>query len=116
MEFEKTPYRTEKTRVNYELWIHRIPDHLVPPFPPEKEHLQDTYDVWKRVVDAGVCWRIVDIDLWNNVWIDVRFKNDKGELEHHSLAIDPDCCEKIESVEYEVDIEVKVDEDDGPET
>lgn len=99
-------YRTEKTELDYELWIHRIPDYLLPPLPAGKEHLQGTYEVWKRVVDAKVCWRVARIDEWNNLWIDVRFKNDDGKLEDHSLAVDEDCYEKIESAEYEVEVEL----------
>ena len=104
--YEKKPHKTLKTRIDYELWIHSIPDELTPPFPPGKEHLQETYEVWKRVVDAKVCWRVLDIDLWKHVWIEVRFKNDAGELEGHCLAIDEDCFEKVPSGEYEIDIEV----------
>ncbi|MEZ5992082.1 MAG: hypothetical protein R3E76_06995 [Planctomycetota bacterium] len=96
----------KKTKIDYELWIHRIPDDLKPPLPPEREHLQETYEVWKRVFDAKVCWRIARIDEWNNLWIDIRFKNDAGELEDHSLAVDEDCYEKIESAEYEVEVEL----------
>jgi hypothetical protein len=95
----------EKKKIDYELWIHRIPADLVPPLAPEREHLLETYRVWKHVVDAKVCWRVESIDQWNHLWIDVRFKNDAGELEHHSLAIDDDCHEKFESREYEVEFE-----------
>lgn len=93
-------------RIDYELWIHKIPDNLIPPLSPEREYLQETYEVWKRVVDAKVCWRIARIDVWGHLWIDVRFKNDAGKLEEHTLAIDKDCFEKIESGEYEIEVEV----------
>lgn len=109
---EKRPYKTKTIRLDYELWIHRIPDHVVPPFPSREEHLQETYEIWKRVVDAKVCWRVACIDAWNHIWIDVRFKNDAGELEDHSLAIYEDCFERIESGEYEVEADYFVDTDD----
>ena len=98
--------------IDYELWIHRIPEHLSPPLP---EHLQDTFQVWKRVVDAKVCWRVARIDAWNHIWIDVRFKNDHGEIEDHSLAMEEGCFEKVGYGGYEVEVEFKVDAD-TPET
>jgi hypothetical protein len=110
--YEKGPYKIMKTKLDFELWIHRIPGHLAPPLP---RHLRKTHEVWMRVVEAGVCWRVSRIDAWNHLWIDVRFKNDAGELEDHSLAIDEDCFEKIDSLEYEVETENFVDKD-GSET
>ena len=101
----------KKTRIDYELWIHRVPDDLVPPFPPERQHLQETYEVWKRVVDAKVCWRVWHIDEWSHHWIFLSFKNEAGEFEEHSLKIDEDCYEKAETEEYEVDIEIPLKPD-----
>lgn len=96
----------KKTRIDYELWIHRIPDDLKPPLPPERAYLQETYEVWKRVVDSKVCWRVWQIDQWKRPWIIVSFKNDAGEFEGHSIAIDNDCYEKAKSEKYEVEVEI----------
>lgn len=94
-----------KKKIDYELWIHQILADLLPPLPAKRKHLLGTYKVWKHVVDARVCWRVARIDQWNHLWIDVRFKNDAGEMEHHSLAIDDACHEKVESEKYEVEFE-----------
>ena len=90
-------------KIDYELWVHKIPEDLRPPLRPENAHLQLTHEVWKRVVDSNLIWRVWQIDAWERPWIMIRFRNDRGEFETHTLMIDEDCHEKVKADEpYEV--------------
>jgi hypothetical protein len=89
---------TKKT-LDFLLRVHTLPRDLQRPLADAR--FQATSELYQRVIDSRLLWKVWMIDMFGKVWIEVDFENDQGEDEFHTLAIDEGTYRKVECDPYE---------------
>ncbi len=98
---------TKKT-IDFLIRVHTLPEDLRrpkdqrPPSDPELAHHADTSEVYQRMIDSRLLWKVWMMDGDGQLWIEVNFENDRGEDEFHTLAIDEGTYRRVECDPYEV--------------
>jgi hypothetical protein len=97
-----------KTKIfDYLLRVHtlppdlRLPKEQRPPVDPEFWPYEDTSELYQRVIDSRLLWKVWLLDKFGHLWIEVNFENSRGEDEFHTLAIDEGTYRKVECDPYE---------------
>jgi hypothetical protein len=95
---------TKKT-IDFLLRVHTLPEDLLlprDPRDPEFAHHADTSEVYQRVIDSRLLWKVWMLDEDGRLWIEVNFENGRREDEFHLLAIDEGTYRRVECEPYEV--------------
>ena len=93
-----------KTKIDYKLWIHSIPEDLKKPLDKDSEYLEELSDLYQDLIDSPFLFPVWKIDEYDQFWISVE-KFNEGEVEFHTIRIDCDTFTKKKTEEYEIDIE-----------
>ncbi|WP_257452797.1 hypothetical protein [Archangium lipolyticum] len=100
-----------KKTLDYLIRVHTLPEDLKlpkelrPPVDPDLADHEDTSELYQRVIDSRLLWKVWMIDMFGKIWIEVAFENSRGEDEFHTLAIDEGTYRKVEYEPYEAIIE-----------
>jgi hypothetical protein len=97
-----------KTTINYEIWVHSIPDDVRKPLPPEGEYLREMSDLYEFLVASRLIWKVWMIDEFGLPWIRVHRMGPDQKPREETLRPNDGTFEKIEVNPYEVEAEQSV--------
>ncbi|MEM1119455.1 MAG: hypothetical protein AAGJ18_03355 [Bacteroidota bacterium] len=87
---------------NYLLNIHTLPQELAEPLNDPKHHLHETAQLYQRLVNSDLLWRVWQIDEYQSIWIEVNLINVDGKPVFHTLVIDEGTFDKVDFEEYPI--------------
>jgi len=95
----------QESSIDFLVWVHTLPDELRKPLAPDRDHLQETSDIYQFVIDSQLFWRVWMIDEWSKLWINVERMGVDNKPESHTLRLDDGTFEKFECELYKVEDE-----------
>ncbi len=87
--------------LDYLVQVTKLPSDLQSASGDVYHHLYDTYDIYQRVIDSNLLWRVWLIDEYDQVWLEVNFINCEGEAEFHTIKIDEGTYNKVDFDRYQ---------------
>lgn len=87
-------------KVEYLVRVIRLPDDLTQALQNEDSELFSTAQIYQKLIDSGLLWKVWLIDEFHKTWLEVNFVNEEDEPEFHTIALDEGTYVKIEFEEY----------------
>jgi len=58
--------------------------------PNKSHHLQETAQIYQKLVTSDLLWKIWWIDEYGKLWVKINFLSDNQQPQFHTIAIDED--------------------------
>ena len=84
------------------VFIHALPKELVIASKNKTHYLYETAQIYQKLIDSDLLWKIWWIDEYNQYWVAINFMQANHQPAFHTLVIEEGTFTKIPFEEYTV--------------
>ena len=92
----------KKKTCSFLVFIHTLPKELVIASKNPTHYLYETAQIYQKLIDSDLLWKIWWIDEYNHHWVEINFMQDNQQPAFHTIVIDEGTFTKIPFEEYDV--------------